>query len=119
MATSKHPTHAHPYDHHHHGPRVPTRREFLSSVISAAVLAPWAMGQQGPQSAPEIAERFRRMSENYEKEGLTPFKGITTNGEVVPGLFEVKPTGVSTDAVRNAAERFIATLIPVQLTRSI
>jgi hypothetical protein len=59
------------------------------------------------------------MSEEYEKEGLaTPFKGITTNGEVVPGLFEIRPTGVSTEPVRNAAENFISTLRPVQLART-
>lgn len=76
------------------------------------------MGQQGPQTPSEIAERFRRMSEDNEKEGLGPFKGITTNGEVVPGLFDIRPTGASTEAVRNAAERFIATLTPVQLART-
>ena len=53
------------------------------------------------------------MSEDYEKEGLAePFKGITTNGEVMPGLFEIKPTGVSTEPVRNAAAAFIDTLTP-------
>jgi hypothetical protein len=98
--------------------RGPSRRDFLSSLVSAAVLAPWAMGQQGPQTPSEIAERFRRMSEAYEEEGLGPFKGITTNGEVVPGLFDIRPTGASTEAVRNAAERFIATLTPVQLART-
>ena len=98
--------------------RGPSRRDFLSSLVSAAVLAPWAMGQKGPQTPSEIAERFRRMSEAYEKEGLGPFKGITTNGEVVPGLFDIRPTGASTEAVRNAAERFIATLTPVQLART-
>ena len=110
--------------HHHHAhvhpvaPR-PTRRDILSFLISAAVLPPWAMGQQEGQSASEIAERFHRMSEDYEKEGLAePFKGITTNGELVPGLFEIKPTGVSTAAVRSAAERFIGTLNPLQLARS-
>lgn len=60
------------------------------------------------------------MSEDYEKEGLAaPFKGITTNGEVVPGLFEIKPTGVSTEPVRSAAAAFINTLSPVQLSRTI
>lgn len=108
--------------HHHHHPHraapVPTRRDFLASMISAAVFTPWAMGQQS-QTPSEIAEVFHRMSEDYEKEGLAePFKGITTNGEVVPGLFEIKPTGVSTAPVRSAAERFIGTLSPVQLTRS-
>ena len=76
------------------------------------------MGQQGPQTPSEIAERFRRMSEAYEEGGLGPFKGITTNGEIVPGLFDIRPTGASTEAVRNAAERFIATLTPVQLART-
>jgi hypothetical protein len=107
------------HDHHAHAP-IPTRRDVLSFLISAAVLSPWATGQQEDQSSSEIAERFRRMSEDYEKEGLAePFKGITTNGDVVPGLFEIKPTGVSTAAVRSAAERFIGTLDPVQLARSI
>ena len=113
-----HEPHSHKHSHHHHGVRLPSRREFLSSVISAAVLAPLAMGQQQPQGPSEIAERFRKMSEDYEREGLAPFKGITTNGEVVPGLFDIRPTGASTEAVRNAAEKFIATLSPVQLART-
>ena len=87
--------------------------------MSAVVFAPWLLGQTQTQTAADIAERFRKMSEDYERDGLAaPFKGVTTNGEVVPGLFEIKPTGVSTEPVRNAAERFIATLTPVQLTRT-
>jgi hypothetical protein len=115
---------AHKPHHHHHVHKHPlatgrTRRDFLSSLIGAAVLAPWAMGQQEAQSPSEIAERFRRMSEDYEREGLAaPFKGITTSGEVMPGLFEVKPTGVSAEPVRNAAVAFIETLNPVQLART-
>ena len=59
------------------------------------------------------------MSEDGEKEGLAaPFKGITTNGQVMPGLFEISPSGVSTEPVRNAAEKFIATLSNVQLART-
>jgi hypothetical protein len=61
---------------------------------------------------------YRRISEKYENEGLPPFKGITTDGDVLPGIFEIKPTGVSTELVRNAAERFIATLTPLQLSRT-
>ncbi len=113
------------HHHHHHHGQVharhcsPTRRDFLSSLIGAAVLAPWALGQ-APQSPSDIAERFRRMSEDYEKEGLAaPFKGITTSGEVMPGVFEIKPTGVSTEPVRNAAAAFVDTLSPVQLARTI
>lgn len=108
----------HSHKHHHHGLRAPSRREFLSSAISAAVLAPWALGQQQPQSPSEIAERFRKISEDYERDGLAPFKGITTNGEIVPGLFEIRQTGASTESIRNAAEKFIATLSTVQLART-
>src|SRR5271169_6148598 len=110
----------HPRHTHAHPIASPTRRDFLSTLISAAVLVPWAFAQSEPQSPAELAERFQKMSEEYEKEGLAaPFKGITTNGDVVPGLFEIRPSGVSTEPVRNAAEEFIATLPSVQLARTI
>ncbi len=112
-----HPHHTHP--HSHQQSLFPTRRDFLSSLISAAVLAPWALGQDQKQTPVDIAERFRQMSEDGEKEGLAaPFRGITTNGQVMPGLFEISPSGVSTEPVRNAAEKFIATLTNVQLART-
>ncbi len=47
-----------------------------------------------------------------------PFKGVTTNGEVAPGLFKVKSTGVSTDPVRRAAEAFLAGLSESQRTKT-
>src|SRR5215472_5589835 len=94
-----------------------TRRAFLSSLVSAAILAPHAMGQQ--QTATDMAERFRQMSEDYERKGLAePFKGITTNGNVIPDLFEISPSGVSTESVRNAADRFITSLTSVQISRT-
>jgi len=123
----EHKPHHHHHHHHHHHDHVhthplsagPTRRDFLSSLFCSAVLAPWAMGQQQSRNPSEIAEQFRKMSEDYEKEGLAaPFKGITTSGDVMPGLFEIKPAGVSTEPVRNAALAFIGTLNPVQLART-
>src|SRR5678815_3412094 len=46
-------------------------------------------------------ERFRRMSTDAETKGLAdPFKGITADGHVEAGLFPIRSTGVSTDAVR-------------------
>src|SRR5579872_2936350 len=113
-----HHHHHHPHEHPKH--ESPTRRDFISSLMAGAVLLPWLQGQSGTQSQSDMAERFRQISEQYEAEGLAaPFKGITTNGQVVPALFEIKPTGVSTEPVRNAAEAFIATLTPVQLGRTI
>jgi uncharacterized protein DUF3500 len=116
-----------PFVHLHHpghkqkhscdGPR--SRRDFLSTLISAAVFAPWSFGQEEKQTPAEMAEMFRRRSEDYEREGLgSPYLGITSNHEVIPGLFEIKPTGVSTEPVRNAAEQFIASLANEQLART-
>ena len=36
----------------------------------------------------------------------------------MPGLFQISPSGVSTEPVRNAAERFIASLNSVQLAKA-
>jgi Protein of unknown function (DUF3500) len=125
-STHTHSFHTHSFQPHsghthsgraHYTPGLSSRRDFLTSLISAAVLAPWAFGQK--PSAADTAERFRQMSEDYEREGLTPFTGITTDGKVIPSLFAVSPTGVSTEPVRNAAEIFIASLTSVQLARTL
>lgn len=94
-----------------------SRRAFLSSLISAFVFSPFAYGQE--KSPVGMAERFRKMSEDAEQKGLAePFRGITTNGDVMPGLFQISPSGVSTEPARNAAERFIASLNSVQLAKT-
>ncbi len=108
-----HSGHAHRHPHSHH----PTRRAFLSTLSAAAVFGPWAFQQE--QTASSMAERFRQQSEDYERKGLAdPFKGITTDGNVLPSLFEITRTGVSSEPVRNAAEKFIASLSNVQLART-
>ena len=118
-----HTHHAHSAEIHgaqgdHAGPQLWSRRAFISSMISAAVVAPYVLGQQQTTPA-ETAERFRRISEEYERTGLAePFKGITTNGQILSGLFQISPTGVSTEPVRHAAEKFIASLTNVQLART-
>jgi hypothetical protein len=93
----------------------PTRRTILSTILPAAILAKNAF----PQSTPDMAERFRKMSADYEKKGLAePFKGVTTNGTVEPGLFGLHSTGVSTGPVRVACERFLASLTKEQRDRT-
>jgi hypothetical protein len=103
--------------HSHGNPDAASRRAFLSSLISAFVFLPLAHGQE--KNPVGMAERFRQMSEDAEQKGLaTPFRGITTNGDPMPGLFQISPSGVSTEPVRNAAERFIASLNNVQLAKT-
>ena len=61
------------------------------------------------------AARFRRMSIDAETKGLAePFKGITTQGRVEPGLFSIRSSGVSTGPVRAAADAFLAVLTKAQ-----
>ncbi len=94
-----------------------SRRAFLSSLISAFVFLPLVYGQE--KNPVGMAERFRQMSEEAEQKGLAaPFRGITTNGDAMTGLFQISPSGVSTEPVRNAAERFITSLNNVQLLKT-
>jgi hypothetical protein len=94
----------------------PSRRAFLASLFPSCLLAQ----NPPPPSAADMAERFRRMSEDFEAKGLAePFKGITADGKIVPGLFPIQSTGVSTEPVRNAAEAFLASLTNVQRSRTL
>ena len=68
---------------------------------------------QAPAGSPR--ERFRTMSEQAEKKGLAePFRGVTSDGTVVPGLFGIRSTGVSTAPVRKAADAFLGALTQEQ-----
>ena len=48
-----------------------------------------------------------------------PFLGVTTDGETQPGLFHIRATGVSTEPIREAAARFLASLTPEQRDRTL
>jgi hypothetical protein len=100
--------------HHHHPPRL-SRRMLFSTLIPGAILAQNAF----PQNASDMAEAFRRRSAEAESKGLAdPFKGITANGTIEPGLFDLHSTGVSTAPVRTAVERFLASLTNEQRGRT-
>jgi hypothetical protein len=55
---------------------------------------------------------------NYLEKSLAaaaePFKGITSDGVLIPGLFGIEQTGVSTRTIREAADAFLASLTPEQ-----
>jgi Protein of unknown function (DUF3500). len=78
-----------------------------SALAFAATLSlSWVVLAQTDRTA-----RFPEMSRAAEKTGLAEdFKGITTNGQPVRGLFPLRSTGVSTAPVRVAAEKFLAAL---------
>ena len=92
-----------------------TRRKLFSTWIPGALLARHAF----PQSTADMAERFRQMSADFERKGLAdPFKGITSSGTAESNLFGIHATGVSTEPVRVAAERFLASLTAPQRERT-
>ncbi len=102
------------------------RRQFLgimagtSVVVSLASVLAHGVKAHAQQLSGALAERFRRMSQEAEARGLAePFKGITTNGEVVSGLFPIRSTGVSTAPVRRSADAFLATLTPEQRAKTV
>jgi hypothetical protein len=64
--------------------------------------------------APDVGERFGRMRENGERSVREPFRGITADGAILPGLFPVQRTGVSTEPIRRAAIEFLEALTPGQ-----
>jgi len=77
-------------------------------VYAGAVLAAEPPPVPDPQA---YRERARRITQLWESDGLAqPFVGITTDGNVQPGLFKIRSTGVSTAPVREAAGAFLGRL---------
>jgi hypothetical protein len=77
----------------HHGLRVRPR-----APVSARVRAP---------QLPPGLEQYLRTAEAALAE---PFKGLTTNGHSVPGLFPIRMTGISARPLLEAAHAFLASL---------
>ena len=69
----------------------------------------------GAVAQPPDPEAYRQRSMQFSnamnERGLAePFRGITTDGNVQPGLFEIRSTGIPTAPVNAAASAFLATL---------
>ena len=94
------------------------------TLAAVLMLEPAASSQRGSAQAPESHEqraaRFREMSVAAETRGLAePFRGITTDGRAVPGLFAIRSTGVTTEPVRKAADAFLAALTAGQRAKTL
>ena len=92
---------------------------YLTCPMLLISLATYGFKSPSQQPQGDRAERFQRMSKDAENRGLAePFKGITTDGNVIPGLFPIRSTGVSTEPVRKAAGAFLASLTAEQRART-
>jgi len=67
--------------------------------------------------------KFGGGPQNYLQNALAavaePFKGNTADGIVVPGLFPIRATGVSTQTIREAAEAYLGSLNAEQRARAL
>jgi hypothetical protein len=62
-------------------------------------------------------DRLLGFIKNAEAAVAEPFRGVTTDGQPIPGLFPVRRTGVPTTPIRRAVEAFLAALDDGQVAR--
>jgi hypothetical protein len=95
-------------------------RLYLIGLTLAALGVAVVAGRAQSPDREAFLKRSRESSARMESAGLKEsFKGVTTNGTVVPNLFEVRSTGVSTEPVRAAASAFLASLNAEQRGRTV
>ena len=95
-------------------------RAYLTGACLAALGAVIVSGAGQSPDPKAYQEQQRAFSARIEATGLAqPFKGITANGSVVPGLFTIRSTGVSTAPVRQASEAFLKSLSAPQRTKTV
>jgi hypothetical protein len=91
----------------------------LFALFVAGTQLQTRLSSQTPPPRRPPAELLR-LSIAAERPGLAePFKGITANGEIEPGLFGIRSTGVSTAPVRAAAEALLAGLTRAQRDKTL
>src|SRR5688572_29393318 len=72
----------------------------------------------GRARAAELPPGLQKYLQTAEASLAEPFKGVTTDGRIVPGLFQVAPTGVSTQPIADAALAWLASLGAEQQARA-
>lgn len=86
-----------------------------AGLCCVILVSSFALYRAASTQAPGRLANFREQ----ERQALNePFKGVTTDGRVVPELFKIKSTGVSTVPVREAAESFLNNLNDEQRKRT-
>ncbi len=82
-------------------------------------LAASSVTQQQNPSAPQPLTAPPGYISAAEKAIAEKFKGITTDGSIVPGLYSIKRTGVSTKPIKDAADAFINSLTEQQKAKTL
>ena len=68
----------------------------------------------GRRLAPDMPERMVNNIRDAETQIAEPFKGLTTDGQVIPGLFTLQKTGLFNEGMKRAAEAWLDSVDPGQ-----
>jgi hypothetical protein len=90
------------------------KRKFLVTTLAATLLVTAIA-----VAAPDVFRAPVKLRDVSASLWAEPFKGVTTDGKVVPGLFALAQTGVSTEPVRKAAAAFVASLNEAQRKKTL
>ena len=77
-------------------------------TLAAAAAGLWTAGAHRPALA----------AQGQQDPLAEPFRGVTTGGTVVPGLFPIRPTGVSSAPIVSASQTFLQALTCDQRART-
>jgi hypothetical protein len=93
---------------------------FRTPVVLALTLLSLIFGLRESSARRQGPPDRNRQSREAETRGLAePFKGVTANGTVTPGLFAIRSTGVTTAPVQKAALSFLESLSAEQRGRTV
>ena len=91
--------------------------------LGLGVAQPPGLDEMDAMSAEEYLAHITEGTEGprgwHARELNDSYTGVTTDGEIVPGLYSIRSTGVSTEPVRIAAVTFLATLDQEQRARTL
>jgi hypothetical protein len=90
------------------------KRKIIGGAVAASLLVTVIA-----VAAPDVFRAPVKLREVSSSLWAEPFKGVTTDGKVVPGLFALAQTGVSTAPVTKAASAFVATLNDAQRKKTL
>ena len=68
----------------------------------------------GRRLAHDMPEQMANNIRNAETQIAEPFKGLTTDGKAVPGLFTLRKTGLSNEGMKRAVEAWLDSIDPGQ-----
>ena len=91
----------------------PDYRPFIPSPAQSKIAGPTARAHA---DARRQSPRAREFFASWEKLLAEPFKGITTDGAVIPGLFSLAPNGAPAEAMIDAVKALLGLLSPAQRT---